>query len=52
MDRYEYLLKKKSEGSLTNEESDELFDLESEENEEYMTETEKVGMIQTPWGWM
>jgi uncharacterized protein YnzC (UPF0291/DUF896 family) len=52
MDRYTELLNKEKTGSLTPEESDELFELREEEFESGMSESERVGMTQTQWGWM
>lgn len=52
MDRYSCLLEKERKGTLTNEESDELFELREEEYNEGLSEAERVGMAQTQWGWM
>ena len=52
MDRYSELIKKEKAGSITPEESDELFGLREEEYEIEMSEAERVGMVQTRWGCM
>lgn len=43
---------KKQKGTISNEESDLLFELKQEEYELEMNEAERVGMYQTQWGWM
>ena len=52
MDKYAELIHKEKVGILTPEESDELFELREEEYESEMSETERVGMVQTRWGCM
>lgn len=52
MDRIKELELKKQKGTISDEESDELFELKEEEFEESMNEAERVGMYQSVWGWM
>lgn len=52
MDRYTELIKKEKAGTLTPEESDELFELREKEFENGMSESERLGMVQTRWGCM
>lgn len=52
MDRLKELELKKQNGTISNEESDELFELKQEEYELGISQAERVGMCQTQWGWM
>ena len=52
MDRYTELIKKEKAGILTPGESDELFELREEEYESELSESERVGIVQTQWGCM
>lgn len=52
MDRIKELEEKERAIGLTDEESDELFELREEEYSEGLSEAERVGFVQTQWGWM
>ena len=52
MDRYEELIKKEKTIGLTPDESDELSELREEEYESELSESERVGIVQTQWGCM
>lgn len=52
MDRCAELIHKEKTKGLAPEESDELFELREDEYESEMSEAERVGMVQTRWGWM
>lgn len=52
MDRYSELIKKEKTIGLTPEEHEELSELMAEEYEKELSESERVGMVQTQWGCM
>lgn len=52
MDRHNWLIAKEKEGTLTNEESDELFHIREDEYNENLSASEQVGFYKTQWGWM
>lgn len=52
MDRLEELIEKEKTTGLTPEESDELSELREEEYDRELSESERVGIVQTQWGCM